>query len=283
MSTDRDQPLDQTDQSRLFGQFLAMARVAAGLTQKELADRTGFSYSQVGKVEQGDRWPSGQFATACDAVLSKGRHLFERLQHAISQPVTMDASAWFDMWRQAEEGARVLRYWESMVLPGPVQTDAYAEAILAQEPGVTPAQIEQRAAWRSLRRRVVTRRDSNPPEVSVLLDEGVLSRPVGGPKVMREQLVYVLDLAALPNFTFRMLPRKVGAHCALDGAFAVAEGELDAVYFETIMSGMTGTGTDDVLSAVRRYDRAGSEALTGSETRLEIQRLLEEDYSDGTE
>jgi hypothetical protein len=71
------------------------------------------------------------------------------------------------------------------------------------------------------RKEIITRED-NPPRIVAILDEGALYRSVGGPEVMREQLLALIEVIALPNVSVFIVPSHVGAYAGLDGSVALA-------------------------------------------------------------
>jgi hypothetical protein len=82
----------------------------------------------------------------------------------------------------------------------------------------------------------------DPIDLRVVLDEAVLSRPVGGDEVMRDQLRRLIEAARLPNVTLQILPFAVGAHAGMDGTFAILEFEeerdADVVFTENATGGL---------------------------------------------
>jgi len=129
---------------------------------------------------------------------------------------------WFAGWPDKEAQARRLRWFEPLVVPGLLQTEAYARAILATRMGATREELDEAVAGRMERQRVLDR--EHPPELWVILDEAVLRRPVGGPHVMREQLVRLVEAGQRPNIAIQVVPFSAGAHEGLrGGAFVVAD------------------------------------------------------------
>jgi hypothetical protein len=114
----------------------------------------------------------------------------------------------------------VLHYHPSLV-PGLLQTEAYTEEIvrsslLAEPPGVVSQRVEVR-----LTRQAVLTREEDPLEFTAVLDEAGLRRQVGGPEVMREQLLHLTEITARPNITLQVLPLTKGSHPAMAGGFMI--------------------------------------------------------------
>jgi transcriptional regulator with XRE-family HTH domain len=133
-----------------------------------------------------------------------------------------------------ETAANEIRQYDNMVVPGLLQTRDYAVRIISEtRPDLSPAQKERWTDLRMARKQLFSQAD--PPEISIVLEEYVLRRPVGGRAVMREQLHY-LATAVLPTVTLQVLPLAVGEHPAMSGAFTIysfAEpNDPDVVYLE---------------------------------------------------
>src|SRR6185437_606986 len=121
-----------------------------------------------------------------------------------------------------EAQARRLRSFEPMVVPGLLQTEAYARAILSTRVGSTAEELDEAVAARIGRQRILDR--EHPPELWVILDEMVLRRPVGGPEIMREQLAHLTQAARRPHIVIQVIPLAAGAHEGMrGGAFVIAE------------------------------------------------------------
>jgi hypothetical protein len=107
------------------------------------------------------------------------------------------------------------------VIPGLLQTDDYARAVIrASLPG-NEAAVQRRVQARSARRTLLGRADPPAPKFTAIIDEAALRRPVGGPEVMRAQLRALVDAARRPNVSVRVLPYAAGAHPGLDGPFII--------------------------------------------------------------
>lgn len=106
-----------------------------------------------------------------------------------------------------EQEASSIAIWQNDIVPGLLQTELYARHIMSAYSQVEPAPpgvIERRVRARTQRQQVITR--DPPPELSILLDESVLIRRVGGESIMNEQLMRLARVAELPNVTLRILP-----------------------------------------------------------------------------
>ncbi|BCB85888.1 hypothetical protein Psuf_032010 [Phytohabitans suffuscus] len=119
-----------------------------------------------------------------------------------------------------EQAAEAVRAYEQQVMPGLLQTEEYAKAMIrAARPDITTDEVERRVRVRLNRQSLLTQDD--PIDLWVVLDEAVLSRPIGGDAVMCAQLERLIEAAELPNVTLQVLPFEVGAHAGMDGTFTI--------------------------------------------------------------
>jgi transcriptional regulator with XRE-family HTH domain len=138
-------PVEQMTASTFLVQELRQARVAAELSQEDLGRAISYSASLVSAVETGQRPPSREYVVAVDRALNKGG-LFERL---LSSIVSLDqAPVWFRDWIVFEREATLIRWYEQSLVPGLLQTEAYARAILEGGGLRTEAEIERSVAGR---------------------------------------------------------------------------------------------------------------------------------------
>jgi len=148
-----------------------------------------------------------------------------------------------------EAEASTISQYSTQLVPGLLQTEAYARAVLeAIRLDAKPVDIERRLQLRIHRQALLT--SEHPPEYWVVLDEAALRREVGGPAVMAEQLGRLIEVAKLPNVTLQVLPLEAGAHPAMVGAFSIlrfTDQELpDVVYLEHLTSALYLSKQEDV-------------------------------------
>jgi hypothetical protein len=176
---------------------------------------------------------------------------------------------WFRSWVEHEQHAATLRLWQPCVLSGLLQTEEYARAILAVNPGVTDDQVSERLAARLARQALLTR--DGPPAAWFLVDETALRRRVGSPNIMAAQLAHLAGAARLPNVTIQVVPNI--EHAGLLGGFAIAD---RAAYVETAVAGQVFEDSDIIAGLLTRFDTLRSEAFRGSESLTLIERMCEE-------
>jgi transcriptional regulator with XRE-family HTH domain len=251
---------------RLFGAILRRFRVKAGLSQEQLGARVFCSGDLIGKIEYGQRAPSEQFAVACDAVpeLNTGG-ILDELREMLRDYLKQRAyPGWFIGWPEKEADAKILRWFELVVVPGLLQTQDYARALLAQRIG-GPGDADDVVAARLARQEILVR--DQPPELWVVIDEAVLHRPVGGARVMHDQLRHLIEAAQRPSIVIQVIPASVGVHEGLPGAgFIVAtfEHAAPAAYQDTAVRGQVIEDGDDIAILMATWDRLRAEALPRS-------------------
>ena len=156
---------------------------------------------------------------------------------------------WFQNYLDLEQAAELIRTYEVQFVPGLLQTDAYARAVIALGQGRTdPEDVARRAELRMVRKKVLTREE--PPRLWAVIDEAVLRRQIGGRDVLREQIEALLEAATLRNVRLQVMPFRAGGHAATGGAFSIlrfADEELpDIVYIEHLTSGIYLDKREDV-------------------------------------
>jgi transcriptional regulator with XRE-family HTH domain len=255
-----------------FGSEARRAREAAGMSQSELGALVPCDKSVVSRVEAGLIAPDESFARACDAAFPQMGGWFTRFWKdsqtwgAVFPPSLREFAAY-------EAEAVALWWFEHTVMPGLLQTEDYARAVLERHPSVTPEQVTERVAARLARQAVLDR--DNPPRFWVLLDENVLHREIGDAKIMREQLCHLAEMAARPRITVQVIPR-VGAHVGLSGAFGVAETpDTQIAYIDHIADAMTTDSPATVAMVSERFDVLRSEAYRRSESLTLIEEMAE--------
>jgi transcriptional regulator with XRE-family HTH domain len=196
---------------KVFGAMLAYYRNRVGMTPEQLGARVYLSGSQIRKVEAGTRTPTEDLAKACESIPELGCNgALTELYEILSEHLKRRAyPGWFAGWPDKEAQARRLRWFEPLVVPGLLQTEAYTRAVLSTRMGATAEELDESVAARMERQRVLDR--EHPPELWVILDEAVLRRMVGGPGVMQGQLARLIEAARRPNIAIQAIPFGAGA------------------------------------------------------------------------
>ncbi|WP_173094579.1 helix-turn-helix domain-containing protein [Actinomadura verrucosospora] len=180
---------------------------------------------------------------------------------------------------ELEDDATAIRSWQVQFIPGLLQTNEYALALIRiLSPDDPEDVLLRRLQARMARRAILERKDA--PSYNVVLDEAVLRRPVGGAHVMARQLDALIEAANRPNVSVRIMPISVGEHAGMDGPFVVlsfADGEdQDVAYLE----GMGGEiYLEDVGQLNRcnvRFDRICDQALSEDDSVALIADIAKE-------
>ncbi|MET8203671.1 helix-turn-helix domain-containing protein [Micromonospora taraxaci] len=169
---------------------------------------------------------------------------------------------WFRPWQEIEREAVSLRWFESTVLPGLLQTEAYARAVLSGAGLIPRGDIERHLTVR-LGRQGVLRRD-DPPQFTAVVDEAVIRRPVGGGSTMREQLLAVAAACAEPHIRVHVVPSTVGAYAGLNGPFVIAHSDDHRVagYLDNQLQGQVASDPDDIAAMMAAWENVRGEALS---------------------
>jgi transcriptional regulator with XRE-family HTH domain len=260
----------------VFAAELRAQRDQAGLSREDLAARVNYSASLISMIESGHRSPSRDFAGRCDEAFGTPG-TFARLEQRLRD---VPFSSGFRPFQPYEAQAAALRLFEHSLIPGLLQTEAYARAVLETHPNTSQDVIDERVAARITRQQILDRDDPPPPVLWVLLDEHVLTRDIGGPKTMHDQLAHLADMARRPSITVQVIPG-LGAHPGLLGAFAIAEltGQPAIVYLETAHDGQTLEDPDAAAAMSLRFDALRTEALTGRASLSLIEKVAEERWT----
>jgi transcriptional regulator with XRE-family HTH domain len=257
----------------MFSEELRRARAKVGLTQDQLAEKVAYSPSLVAHVETGTRAPSADFAARADEALSTGG-LLSRLQPLVRGEAY---PAWFRDWVEIEREATSLRWFEPLLIPGLLQTEEYARAVLAAaHPASGDGEVDRLVSARMDRQSILTR--EHPPMLWVIIDEGVLTRPVGGARVMRAQIERLLAAVRLPKILLQIVPLSSGAHPGLAGQFAIAsfDGSPDVAYLDNALAGQMIERTDDITRVALLYDILKAEALSPRASVDLVRKALEQ-------
>ncbi|MGH3846976.1 MAG: DUF5753 domain-containing protein, partial [Pseudonocardiaceae bacterium] len=187
--------------------------------------------------------------------------------------------AWFRPYVDLEEAAQVIRTYEVQFIPGLLQTEEYARAIMAQGASETSeTEIARRVELRLRRQRILTA--SNPTRMWAVIDEAALWRPIGGSEVTRAQLRALLDFARLQHITVQVMPFRVGGHAGEAGAFTILrfpEPELhDIAYVEQLTGAMYLERDDDMDHYGAAMERLCVQSASPEESMDLISKIIRE-------
>jgi hypothetical protein len=178
-----------------------------------------------------------------------------------------------------ESEASHISTYQNEVVPGLLQTEAYARAVLGENPLlVVPYEIEQTARLRVARQ--FRLRGDDPVELDVVINEAVVRTAVGAAEVMRAQLAHIVETAALPNVTVRLLPFAAGIHPASNGAFTLFDFADDEdsriVCIDTLITTLYREGQREVGAYELAFERVRGLAMSPDDTVAFLRTAMQE-------
>lgn len=243
-----------------FGRQMRKERLAKGWTLRELAAKTGITFSYLGMIETGKRPPNERVAAKMDEVFPKRQGWFAEYYE--------ESKSWmppgFRDWSEYEHRATELTIWVPNVPDGVAQTPDYARAVLQTYPGVTDDVIEARLRNRMERQQRLLRDDG--PTVVLLVDQVALYRATGSAEVMAAQCQRLMEVAVTETVTLQIVPPV--SHPL---ATAVAVVSNEAAYTENALGGSVYTSEESVTRLRRLVGSVRGEAAKVSESLTMIQ------------
>lgn len=273
--------------ARQLAAELRRLREEATLTGEEAAGRLGWSASKVSRIETGKTAvTTGDLRRLLDLYQVSGvrRDRLAELGRTAQQRGWWDAYA--DTLRSSysalialERNAEAERDWAPIIIPGLLQTENYAQIITRATMLISPpGEIARIVTARMTRQQVLTRED--PLELDAILDEAAVRRQVGGPDVMREQLMHLASIAGRPNITIQVLPFSSGPHLAVKGAFTLLQfpeaAAAGVAYQENMTSDLFIEREDEVYRYGLAFDRLRELALGPEDSVSFITHLVDE-------
>ncbi|MFG2920053.1 helix-turn-helix domain-containing protein [Streptomyces sp. NPDC048305] len=258
----------------VIGAQLAAFRKAAGHTQMSLADRFCVGEDTIASIEQGRRPLQADLARQLDDLLgTKGV-----LSVAVAKvPQRERFPAFAQDFVEYEQEAVTLLSYQSQVVPGLLQTEAYAHAVFASlYPPLEKEELAERVAARIDRQRVFDRRPR--PMANFLIEESVLARPLGGRPVLRDQLRHLRQCAELPFLGLQVMPTGRETHAALDGPMVLLEtpDHDQLAYIEGQRVSVLIDDLDEVSALQQKYGMLRSQAYSPEESTRLLDDLLGE-------
>jgi len=279
-----------TVKRRRLAAELRRYRDAASLTIDEVAERLEWSTAKISRIENArvgvlprdvkfllTTYGLSDQDEAWDVLLTLAR---ESRQRGWWQQYGEAVPDWFEVYVGLEAEAATIFGYDAEFVPGILQTEDYAWAVIrAGQTKNDPDTLNRRLAARMARQEILKRPD--PPEIWAVLDESVISRPVGGPGIMRAQLENLIELSTKPNttLTLQVLPFTVGAHPGMNGPFVILDfnspTDPPMVYLETATDGLYLDEPADVERYNLRFNHLVARALGPDESRTMIAALAE--------
>ncbi|MGK5450847.1 helix-turn-helix domain-containing protein [Streptomyces radiopugnans] len=186
---------------------------------------------------------------------------------------------WFSAFVSLESESHVIRAYEPHYVPGLLQTEEYARAVLrAGMPHAREEEIERGIALRLERQRLLAR--DEPPLLWVVMDETVLRRPIGGAEVMRGQISRLIEACSMPTVRLQVMPFAAGPHPAMYGPFHIFRFPIpelpDVAYSESLVGAVYFDQRDDVSAFREALDRMCAQAAPVRRTEAVLDGLRKE-------
>ncbi|RCG33007.1 XRE family transcriptional regulator [Sphaerisporangium album] len=230
-----------------FGAELRRLREEAGLSQEAVATRLQVTQTHVSRLEKGKRTPQPGQAEILDRLfgLTDKEYFVGLRQRITARP---SGPGWYLRWvEEIEPEATVLRSWDPLLIPGLLQTEAYARVIMSGAACTTPDDVVSRVETRMQRKGILDR--ERPPTIWALVDDWVLRRPIGGEAVMREQLDYLLEMSGRHNISVQLVPGEACCTAGLTSGFVLAQLPDGAVVVSVESAGRGEVSVDRELVA----------------------------------
>ncbi|MEE1928306.1 helix-turn-helix transcriptional regulator [Streptomyces sp. TRM 70351] len=260
-----------SDSLRTFGAVVQALREHSGLSRGDFAPLVRFSTHTVASIEQGRRMPDPAFVERAEAVLGDTGALRKAARHLTRQP---GLATWFHAWARREEEALALWTYECRVVPGLLQTEAYARAVTESVPPVKDEeQVDRQVAARLERHELFGRRP--PVSFSFVLEQALIERHTGGPETTRELIDNLLLRSSQYNVDLQIMPLRQPDHAGFDGPLMLLE-TLENKWYgyaEGQRGGMLISDPKEVSILLQRYAKLRSQALTTEDSRSLLKRL----------
>jgi transcriptional regulator with XRE-family HTH domain len=266
-----------------FGGELKRLRERAGMTQGDVAKGTNYALSTVSAYETGKLIPPSDFAKRADKLFGTDGSSDDdggdltRLQRLVEN---VAVRPWFRDRVEVEKTAREIREYDAYQIPGLLETEDYARAVIsAGRPRMSDEEIERAVALRLTRQQILERDDDlpadrdNTPRLWAILDEASLHRVVGSAEIMRAQRDHLVKMAQHPNVTIQVVPNSEGVTCAYGRAFTILKPNTGSpvVYQESIFDAHYIRNRDAVELYELLFDHLRSTALTDDKSIQLIQ------------
>ena len=276
-----------TVQRLVLGSQLHRLRESRGITAEQAAEAIRGSHSKISRMEHGrvgfKERDVADLLTLYGVTDAEERAVLLNLAREANTPGWWHAysdilPSWLEPYVGLEAAASVIRTYQSQFVPGLLQAEGYARALIRQGAAASEEEIARRGELRASRQGILRWPDA--PQLWAVVDEGALRRPVGSRAVMREQLQYLVEVAGHPAVTLQIMPFSVGAHSAMGGPFTIlrfAEPDLsDVVYIEQLTSALYLDKPAEVDSYLEVMEQLCLQAEPAASTPRLLKQILAE-------
>jgi transcriptional regulator with XRE-family HTH domain len=276
-------------QRRRLRAELKKARQDSGLTQEQVATEMDWSLSKVIRIESAS---SGISANDLKALLQLyGVKDPEQVDSLVALARAARERSWWSAYRDVapqsllqlieyESAALVVRQFETLLIPGILQTEDYARAVIQNYYDESQGSDKLRALVELRVRREELFDSANAPSFHFMLDEAVVRRLVGGASVMHRQLRRLLEVADRPNITVEVVPFSAGLHPGMKGPFKVIEFadplDRDIAFLESPRGDIISDDPEETLSYREVFERLGKASLGPRDSLTFIARIADD-------
>ncbi|MBB4687543.1 helix-turn-helix domain-containing protein [Amycolatopsis jiangsuensis] len=282
-----EQSLGPTARRMILGSQLRKLREEAGITRQQAGYNIRGSESKISRLELGR--VGFKERDVADLLTMYGVGEEQERQAFLDMVKQSNEAGWWRKFGETvptwftdlvglEEAASRIQIWEPLFVSGLLQIEPYARAIFSHgRPEMADERVDQLVALRMRRQKMLARPDA--PRIWAVLDESVLYRPIGGPKVFKQQLEYLLEVTTLPHVSVQILPY-VRSGLSAEHAFALlrfAETELpNIVYVEYLTGAHYVDKRDEIEKYSRALDLLAVDAETPERSRSRIAKRRQE-------
>jgi len=269
----------------VLGTQLRRLREAKGISREDAGYSIRASESKISRLELGrvgfKERDVADLLTLYGVTDEKERSVLLELARQANEPgwwqgFTDVMPGWFQPYVGLEEAAIMIRTYELQFIPGLLQTEDYARAVITRGSQAGGADVVERRVRARMSRQAIFER-SDPPRVWAVIDEAALRRPVAGPAVMQGQLERLITLSENPNITIQVIPFSVGSHPAEGGAFSILRfGDpdiTDVIYLEHLTGARFLDKPEDITRYMLVMDNLALKSTTPHDTAKVIEKI----------
>ena len=266
--------------ARRLARVLRELRKASGLGQEAVRKAIDASAGKISRLENGEF--SKVNLNDVRALLAFYKVPEEQQEELLDLARASRGSGWWERYGSVldsgyagfEEEASAISTYQPLVVPGLLQTPAYAEAIIRGDQITDAQEIEHRLAFRMRRQQILKR--PHPPHLSLIIDQAALSRPFGSADDRRQQLQWLIDAGQAPNIDVRVIPFSAGTHPGLATGFTILDYTDDPsiVYIEMAGNALYLEEADEIASHRLRWQHLRAVALDPGGTAHMLAQLM---------
>ncbi|MBV9023522.1 MAG: helix-turn-helix domain-containing protein [Streptomycetaceae bacterium] len=267
---------------------LRRLRAAAKLTHEEVIQQTGITRPTIYRIERARVRPQQRTLTTLldlyevsDEQRAEITALFmgAETQGWLRPSYHADLRDEYNAYIAFEAEASAVRNYESLFIPGLLQTEDYARAMTQGVwPSATTKDLDKHVQVR-MERQVLLAKD-DPLNLTAIIDEAALRRHVGGPLVMAEQMQRLQVLAERPNVTLQVIPYAAGAHPGMPGSFALLSfpdaDDPEIVYIDSMANDLFLESEQDIRHYTTTFNTLARVALSPDDSLSLIAAMIHE-------